>query len=62
VTFIVLRQANGEDCYVNVAEIRALFPAGNGTSINIGTMGNIPVVEKPLEILDRIAQALGTQD
>jgi hypothetical protein len=60
--FIALHQADGTRCFVNAAEIRALFPAGKGTSINIGTMGNIPVTENPQQVLRLVAEAFGYSD
>lgn len=55
----MLRQARGEDFWVNVAEIRAIFEHGTGSSLNIGTAANIPVEETPRQILARIADAFG---
>lgn len=55
--FIVLHHTDDRECFINATEIRGIFAAGNGSSINIGTMGNIPVVETPRDVIDLIARA-----
>ena len=50
--FIRLTQTTGDVCYINVDEIRGIFPRSLNAVLNIGTAANLTVIESAETVLE----------